>query len=134
MVKATDRPRTSRGAVIATDDDFATPAPQPADTGTQTVDHTADEAVTSTPPRATRTAQRVPTRKTTYALPLELDARLNALVNSSKLGGNPPNSDVKAAVVERAIRAEVERLEQEHHKGKPWQLLAKDLEALHRSS
>lgn len=123
-----DAPRRRR-ATVSTDDEFT--APQPV------TDSRPSPATTETAPSAharhsdsASAASAVAKRKTTYALPIELDARLNALVQNSRVHDNPPDCAVKAAVVEHAIEQYVTELEATYHKGKPWPFTAKDKHAL----
>jgi hypothetical protein len=66
------------------------------------------------PPPAARTAQKT---RVSYDLPVELVDRVRAATVA--LSG-PPERLTLAGLVERALEAEVERLEREHNKGKPF--------------
>lgn len=140
MATSTDKPRTRRGgAVVSTGEEFtAASAPDPAVTDPAGAAKPAAAAPAAEPSTAAPdagfqsayTGKKLPARKTTIALPLELDARLNALVSESQRSGNPPGADVKAAVVTRALEQLIGQLETEYHKGKPWPMLQRDREAI----
>lgn len=121
-----DAPRRRRSATVSTDDEFTAPTPA---TGSRPSPKAASSPANDHS-TAAETEGKQPTRKTSYILPLELVGRMNALVANARVHENPPGCQSTTAVVERAIRTEVERLENEYHKGKPWPLTAKDKHAL----
>lgn len=136
MATSTDKPITRKGgAVVSTGEEFAAAsAPDSAVTDPAGAAPAPEaEPHTGTPDagfQSAYTGKKLPARKTTIALPLELDARLNALVSESQRSGNPPGADVKAAVVTRALEQLIGQLETEYHKGKPWPMLQRDREAI----